>query len=261
MHMPGLIDTHIHFDDDRFDHDREIAYNNSISAGVTAMVIPATTQKRWDKIFSLAEQYQNIYPTAGLHPAYIEEHTDKHLDLLKIKLQHPACVALGECGLDGFIKGLDYKKQQKFFTAQVSLAAELKLPLIIHARNAVQDVTQTIKTDGNQTSGVIHSYNGSLQQAEQLIELGFLLSFGGAITYDRAKRLKKVVKALPIESMMVETDAPDQTVQSHSGERNEPAWLNEVVSTIADIKNISPKAVTIASNANARRLFNLPEIG
>ena len=256
--MHSLIDTHIHFDDDRFDHDREAVYNNALSAGVKEMIIPATTQQRWEKIFTLAEQYPNIYPTAGLHPVYIEKHTDQHLILLKSKLQHPKCVAVGECGLDGFIKGVDYKKQQSFFAAQIDLPADCKLLLIVHARNAVQYVTLAIKSARNRTSGVIHSYNGSLQQAEQLIDLGYLLSFGGAITYDRATRLKKIVQALPLESIMVETDAPDQPPQSKVSERNEPAQLNEIVVTIASIKNISPEAVAIASNLNARRLFKLP---
>ncbi len=258
--MIGLIDTHIHFDDDRFDHDRESVYNKAISAGVKAMVIPATTQNRWDKVFSLAAQYKAIYPTAGLHPAYIAEHTDEHLSLLESQLQHPDCVAIGECGLDGFIKGLDYNKQQSFFSAQINLAAELQLPLIIHARNAVQDVTQALKSAGKHTTGVIHSYNGSLQQAQLLIDLGFRLSFGGAVTYDRATRLKSTIQALPLESIMVETDAPDQPVQSHGGERNEPACLTEVVATIAEIKNISAEEVAIASNSNACHLFNLPHL-
>lgn len=253
------IDTHIHFDDDRFDADRDTVYNNAISAGVSAMVIPATTQARWNKVFSIAQAFPHVYPGAGLHAAYINEHTDEHLVLLKAQLAHPSCIAVGECGLDGFIKNLDYEKQKLFFMAQIDLAAEFKLPLIIHARNAVEDVTLAIKSAGKRTTGVIHSYNGSVQQAEQLIDLGYLLSFGGAITYDRATRLKKTVQALPIESIMIETDAPDQTGHSHSGQRNEPAYLQEVITTIAKIKNIPEEAVTTASNKNACALFNLPE--
>ena len=257
--MISLIDTHIHFDDDRFDTDRSSVYNNAKSAGVSRMIIPATTRARWSKIFSLSEQYTNVYPTAGLHPVFINDHSDDDLQLLDETLQKSSCVALGECGLDGFVKDLDYEKQQYFFSHQIELAAKHKLPLIIHARNAVEDVTLAIKSAKSQVTGVVHSYNGSLQQAQQLIGLGFLLSFGGAITYDRATRLNEIVKELPLDSIMVETDAPDQPTQTNAGNRNEPAFLPEVVTAIAEIKNLQADDIILASNANATRLFNLPK--
>ncbi len=257
--MAKIIDTHIHFDDDRFDHDRDDVYAKAVAAGVTEMIIPATTQARWSKIVSISKQYNNVFATAGLHPAYIDQHTNQHLDLLEAALQTTDCVAVGECGLDKFIKDTNYKKQHRFFVAQIELAARFKLPLIIHARKAVEDVTLTVKSATANTTGVIHSYNGSLQQAQQLIDLGYLLSFGGAITYDRAHRLKKLIKSLPISAMMIETDAPDQPGQSRSGQRNEPAYITEVVQQISAIKDISPSSVIEASNANARQLFKLPE--
>jgi len=224
------------------------------------MIVPATTRARWSKIFSLSEKFNNVYPTAGLHPVFINEHSEDDLQLLDETLKNNRCVALGECGLDGFVKDLDYEKQKYFFTQQIEIAAKHKLPLIIHARNAVEDVTLAIKSNNKNVTGVVHSYNGSLQQAQQLIEQGFLLSFGGAITYDRATRLKKIVKELPLNSIMVETDAPDQPTQTNTGNRNEPACLPEVVSAIAEIKSLPPEEVTRASNANAIRLFNLPKL-
>ena len=256
--MTGVIDTHIHFDDDRFDQDRDEVYARALAAGIDKMVIPATTQQRWNKVFAIARQFDNVYPTAGLHPVYIDNHLEAHLTLLESRLHTPECVAVGECGLDRFVKNPDYKKQHTFFVAQIELAAKFKLPLIIHARNAVQDVTLAIKSVTANTAGVIHSYNGSLQQAKQLIDLGYLVSFGGAVTYDRATRLKKLIKALPLDAIMVETDAPDQPVQSHTGERNEPAYLNDVIKTIAHVKNLSAESIANASNENAQRLFKLP---
>ena len=257
--MNSLIDTHIHFDDERFDADRNTIYNRAINAGVSHMITPATTQARWSKILSLSKQYENVYPTAGLHPAFVNEHNDDDLQLLDESLQNNECIAVGECGLDGFIKDLDYKKQHHFFSHQIELAAKHDLPLIIHARNAVEDVILTIKSANKKVSGVVHSYNGSLQQAQRLIDLGFLLSFGGAITYDRATRLKKILKELPLDAIMVETDAPDQPTQANSGNRNEPAFLREVVTTIAEIKSLDYEDITRASNSNAIRLFNLPK--
>jgi len=254
--MIPLIDTHIHLDDDRFDKDREAICNNALAAGITAMVIPATTQKRWQKIFALTERYENVYPTAGLHPVFIDQHTDDHLADLQNILADNSCKAIGECGLDGFHKELDYEKQKHFFEQQLLIAKEVNLPLIIHARNAVQDVIQLIKSSGS-TFGVIHSYNGSLEQARQLTDLGYLLSFGGAVTYDRATRLHKLVKELPLESLMVETDAPDQPPSQHKGKRNEPAYLTEIVAAIARIKGTTSAEIAQQSNANAKRLFNI----
>jgi len=221
------------------------------------MVIPATTRPGWNKILSLSKQYTNVYPTAGLHPVFINEHSDNDLQLLDTALKNKNCVAVGECGLDGFVKDLDYEKQKYFFTHQIELAARHNLPLIIHARNAVEDVILAIKSTNKLVTGVVHSYNGSLQQAQQLIDMGFLLSFGGAITYDRATRLRKIIKQLPLDSIMVETDAPDQPTQSNNGNRNEPAYLREVVNAIAEVKCSTPEDITHASNANAIRLFSL----
>lgn len=255
--MPPLIDTHVHFDDDRFDQDRKAVYTNAIKAGVSTLIIPATTRARWEKITNLSEQFENVYATAGLHPVFIDEHSEGDLEALALLLEQKQCIAVGECGLDGFIKELDYEKQRMFFERQLDIAATSNLPTIVHARNAVQDVIQSIKTHGRNTTGVIHSYNGSLEQAKQLFDLGYLLSFGGAITYDRATRLRKMVKVLPLESIMVETDAPDQTGLKHTGTRNEPAYLGEVVDTIAALKDIRSVDVASHSNDNACRLFGI----
>ena len=256
--VTNLIDTHVHFDDDRFDHDRNIVYKNALDSGVTRLIVPATTRHRWQKIQSLCARHSQVYPTAGLHPAYIQQHKDSDLHDLPEALESGNCVAVGECGLDGFIKELDFNKQKRFFDQQLMIAAEIKLPVIVHARSAVQEVIQSIRTAGKNTTGVIHSYNGSLEQAKQLIELGYLLSFGGAITYDRATRLHKVVAELPLDTIMLETDAPDQTVSRNNGERNEPAYLTEVLDQMAKLKKISIKDMAISSNRNATSLFKLP---
>ncbi len=257
--MISVIDTHVHFDDDRFDQDREAVYARAQAAGVSALIIPATTEDRWQKIFNLCDQYENVHPTAGLHPVFIDQHKEQDIEALDRVLKENNCIAVGECGLDGFVKDLDYERQRYFFEQQLSMAAKHTLPTIVHARNAVQDVIQSIKKASATTTGVIHSYNGSLEQAKQLIDLGYLVSFGGAITYDRATRLRATVKALPIESIMVETDAPDQPGSQHTGSRNEPAFLHEVVETIAKVKGITPQDVADHNNLNANHLFRLKQ--
>ena len=257
--MIELIDTHCHFDDDRFDHDREAVYQQAVSAGVGSLVIPAVVKSRWQKVFDLAKEYKNVFATAGLHPVYIEQHKDSDLLALDALLAEGNCVAVGECGLDRFAKHLDFTRQRYFFEQQLSLASKHQMPLIVHARNATEDVILAIKNIKTQTTGVIHSYNGSLEQAKQLIDMGYLLSFGGAITYDRATRLRKLITELPLESIMVETDAPDQPGSTHNGQRNEPAYLPEVVATIARLRETEPEIIANASNTNACRLFNLPQ--
>ncbi len=258
--MIPLIDTHIHFDDDRFDRDRDAVYATAAATGVHTLIIPAVTESRWQKVLEICKKFERVFPTAGLHPVYVDQHSESDLTALDALLKKENCVAVGECGLDGFIKDSDYERQRYFFEQQLTIARKHKLPTVVHARNAVQDVIQSIKAFGSTTTGVIHSYNGSYEQAKQLIDLNYLLSFGGAITYGRATRLRKLVKQLPIDAIMLETDAPDQPGSAHSGQRNEPAFLIEVLETVAEIKKVNPETLAEHSNNNAIRLFNLPKL-
>lgn len=259
--MPCLIDSHCHFDDDRFAPDRDKVYRRAVDNGVSAMVVPAVTRARWAGIEALSSNYSNVFATAGLHPAFCSEHRKQDLDALEQQLTGSGSVAIGECGLDGFISPAHFTAQQFYFSAQLDLAKQYSLPVIIHARQAVEQVILTLKKhqltnpSGN---GVIHSYNGSLQQAHTLIDMGYLVSFGGSITYPRAKKLHSLVKQLPLDSIMLETDAPDQPAVGQQGERNEPACLTQVLAAAARIRNQSPSLIANAANDNAKRLFNLP---
>ena len=258
--MPtALIDTHIHFDDDRFDDDRAIVYDTAKRAGVHAMVIPATMQSRWQKIQSICRQYDHIYPTHGLHPLFCARHDDHHLDELKALAVQG--VAIGECGLDKQKETIDLPLQRHFFAAQIDLAKELGMPLIIHARNTVEEVTAMLKqADLNREhgNGVIHSYNGSLQQAHRLLDLNFKLSFGGPVTFQNARRIHELVVKLPLSTMMLETDAPDQSGSLHRGTRNEPQWLPEILRAVAELRGESAEQIAASSNNNAKSLFQLP---
>jgi TatD DNase family protein len=165
-------------------------------------------------------------------------------------------VAVGECGLDYYVKTLDKSQQDYFFTAQLQLAQETRLPVIIHARRSVEAVIQQVRRF-KYLSGVVHSFAGSLQQAQHLIELGFYLSFGGPITYPGAHKLRKLVQVLPLEALLLETDAPDQPLATHRGERNEPAYLLEVLHTVATLRAQDPMDIAQATTRNALKLFNL----
>ncbi len=251
-----LIDSHVHFDDTRFDKDRDAVYQRAKQAGVIAMIMPAITAESWPKTKQCSAQYENVFPAYGLHPYFIDQHQPEHLDQLRLWINKEQPVAVGECGLDYFLSELDQEKQKIFFQAQLEIAKEFDLPLIIHARSAVEDVIHLIKKTGH-NKGMIHSYNGSLQQAKQLIDLGYYLSFGGAVTYARAKKLRSLIKELPLDSLLIETDAPDQPDIVHKDQRNEPGFITEVLATFVELRSESKEKIAQKTMLNTVQLFNL----
>jgi TatD DNase family protein len=164
---------------------------------------------------------------------------------------------LGECGLDHFVEGLDHAAQDRYFDAQLALARDFDLPLIVHARRAVDAVIASIRRIGG-LRGVVHSFSGSTEQARQLWRQGFLLGLGGPVTYERARRLRKLAATMPIECLLLETDAPDQPDADIRGLRNEPGRLPRVLDAIARLRGEDPASVAAVTTANARRLFGLP---
>lgn len=250
------IDSHIHLDSEAFNSDREAVLTRAQQQGISHYIVPSICTRLWQGVYELCQTYPNCYPAYGLHPYFLSEHRPQHLDELSTWLDaHPA-VAVGECGLDYFLSDLDPVQQRNYFEAQINIACEKQLPLIMHARHAVEDVLNCLR-QYPQSRGVIHSFAGSEQQAQRLIDLGFYLSFGGAITYERAHKLRRLVKNLPLEFLLVETDAPDQPVASHRQQRNEPAYLAEVVATIAQLRGQSREEVAAVTTYNTQQLFNL----
>ena len=261
--MSPIIDTHIHFDDTRFDHDRDEVYQRAVDSGVEAMIVPAVTRERWTHVDAVSKNYKNVFSTAGLHPVFCNKHHTNDLVLLEKKLHEDKPVAIGECGLDGFINNTSLAVQKNYFSVQLELSKQFGLPAIIHARDAVEEVILLLRQhalDNRNGNGVIHSYNGSLQQAHRLIDLGYLLSFGGPVSYTRSHKVHNLVKKLPLESMMLETDAPDQPTLKNRGNRNEPAYINEVLMAVAALRKESIDVIAESSNRNAKRLFNLQKI-
>lgn len=254
-----LIDSHCHLDAPEFDADRAAVIARAEAAGVAAQILPAIARSNFDALRTLCAAHANLHAAYGLHPMYLAEHRPEHLDALRawIEREHP--VAVGECGLDFFVDGLDAESQRFYFLRQLELAREFELPVIVHARRAVDEVIATIRRVGA-LRGVVHSYSGSEEQARQLWKLGFLLGLGGPVTHERAQRLRRLVAAMPLEFLLLETDSPDQPLADHRGERNEPACLREVLATIAELRGESADAVARATTANAERLFSLPSV-
>ena len=251
-----LIDSHCHLDAAEFDADRAQVIERARQVGVTRQVVPAVDAAEWPKLREVCAADAGLHAAYGLHPMYLAAHRDEHLSQLREWIEREQPVAVGECGLDYFVEGLDRDLQHHYFENQLQLAREYDLPVIVHARRAVDDVIAAVRRIGG-LRGVVHSYSGSEEQARQLWKSGFLLGLGGPTTYDRANRLRRLAATMPIEYLLLETDAPDQPDAGIRGQRNEPARLATVCEVIAGLRGIAADELAAATSANAQRLFRL----
>lgn len=255
---PQFIDSHCHLDAPEFDVDRAQVIERAAAMNVIAQIIPAISARTFPDLAALCRGHSDLFAAYGLHPMFLDEHADDDVDQVRAAILRDGAVAVGECGLDFYIEGLDPERQRALFDAQLRLAKELDLPLILHARRAVDEVILKLRRIGG-LRGVVHSFSGSEEQARQLFALGFHLGIGGPITYERAQRLRRLVATMPIEHLLLESDAPDQPNASARGARNEPRSIVEVAQTIAGLRNVALEEVAAATTANARRLFRLDQ--
>lgn len=250
-----LFDSHAHLDAPEFDVDRTQVLDAARGAGVTELLVPAVDAAAWPKLARLCASESGLHPAYGLHPCYLAEHELAHLAALDAWLDvHPAA-AIGECGLDHFAPGLDRARQLELLYGQFEIAHRRDLPLVLHARHAFEAVILALRHFGKPLRGVVHSFSGSAEQARELARLGFSVGIGGPVTYEQARRLRRVVATLPVETMLLETDAPDQPVARHRGRRNEPAFLVDVLHSVARLRGEDPAELARVTTANARRLF------
>jgi TatD DNase family protein len=250
-----IIDTHCHLDVADFDTDRNDVLQHCRLQGINRILIPAIEAKTWQKVLDLCEAEKGLYPALGLHPVFIEQHQPDDLDKLETLLKTVRPVAIGEIGLDFYIKELDQQQQLVLFEAQLLIAKNHNLPVILHTRKAHDQVLQLlnkIKVKG----GFCHAFNGSLQQANKYIELGFKLGFGGTLTYENSTKIHKLAKSLPLESIVLETDAPDMVVESHRGQRNSPEYIMECLMALAKIRNEDINLVAKQTTQNAKDVIN-----
>ncbi len=251
-----LIDSHCHFDNPAFNHDRTQLQQQMSLYGVTDIIIPATTAARWPDLKTLTDSRPNYHASYGLHPLFMQEHKPEHLAQLRHWLEREPAIAVGECGLDFFIPGFNQSEQEQLFQHHLTLARDFNLPLIIHARKSLDIILKHIRRCGD-LRGVIHSFSGSQQQADQLIAAGFYLGIGGTVSYDRAQRLRRIVRQIPEDYLLLETDAPDQPDSQWRGQRNEPSRLPVIARAVAEIRQTSPEHTAEVTTANALRLFGL----
>ena len=249
-----LFDSHSHLDVPEFEHDRSAVVSRAQAEGVRQQLLPAVAFAGWSNLKDVCAQYSGLYPAYGLHPMYLASHRPEHIPALRTWLETEKPNAVGECGLDFFVEGLDAEQQRFYFIEQLKLAREFKLPVVVHARRAVDEVLASIKKIGS-VRGVIHSYSGSEEQARQLFKLGFSLGIGGPVTYDRAQRLRRLVTSMPIEFLLLETDSPDQPNADHRGQRNEPARLIDVLKVVAQLRKQPEQEIARYTTANAEAMF------
>jgi len=254
-----LADSHVHLDDRTFDADRAQVLQRARDAGIGQMVVPAVDAASWARIRELCATHpQVLFPAYGLHPLYLRQHAPGDVDALLSWCGANAAVAVGEIGLDFHLGELDPALQRSYFTRQLAVARTLDLPVIVHARQALEEVLLTLRRHPG-VRGVVHSFSGSEEQARRLWQLGFLIGIGGPVTYERAQRLRRIVADMPIEFLLLESDAPDQPDANHRGQRNEPARVVEVLRCVAALRGEPEHAVAAATAANTRRLFHLPD--
>ena len=252
-----LCDAHCHLDFSEFDEDRDEIIALCRVQGVTRFVIPGVTRATWDRLLSTCERYDHAYPALGLHPYFISEHNDTDLADLKTYVSEHKLYAIGEIGLDYVVENLDKTSQQHFFTEQLKIASECSLPVIIHARKAHDDVLSLLSRY-KINKGVIHAYSGSEDQAIRYINQGFMLGFGGAMTWTRSTRLQSLVANLPLASIVLETDAPDMPPEGHYGQRNSPEFLPEIFQKLCQLRYESPEQISAQLTQNVNKVFNLP---
>jgi TatD DNase family protein len=265
-----MIDTHCHFDVEEFDHDRIAVAARSLAAGVEAIVIPGYLASLWPTLFAVCESLPQprLFAAPGLHPCYITQHEAAHLAELERLLQtRPDIVAVGEIGLDYYVTELKdpalKARQADFFVAQLRLAARYQKPVILHVRKAHQEVLAILKAEKFALGGIVHAYSGGIEEARHYARLGFCLGIGGPVTYDQARRLRSVVEQMPLEALVLETDAPDMIPAPHRQPdlrhtRNSPEFLPAVAAGMSAVKNLPLDVVLHTTRETSIRVLGLP---
>ncbi len=251
-----LFDSHSHLDAGEFDADRDAVVARALAAGVTTQVLPAVTRAGFDTVAAACARYPGCLPAWGLHPMYIDVHRQADLAELGRWLEARRPVAIGEIGLDLFVRDLNFTRQEYFYVEQLKLARAHDLPVLLHCRRANDAILKHLRRI-RVPGGIAHAFSGSRQQADEFLKLGFKLGFGGAFTWSRATRLRELARDLPLEGIVLETDSPDIPPAWLGRGRNEPAELAGIAAALAELRGIAVAEVAQATTANARAVLRL----
>lgn len=259
--MNFFIDTHCHLNFEDFDPDIDQVVEEAFSAGIQQIVIPAVDVHSSKKAIKLAEQHSGLFAAIGLHPNYVDQWDPAILQELASLAHHPKVVAIGEIGLDLYHKRASLEKQVEALIPQLALAKSVNKPIILHSRNAVKPLIETISTFGSitniETNGVFHSFEGTIEEARSIIQLGYHLGVGGRATYQASEPLRLVFEVLGFENTILETDSPYLAPGAQKGERNRPAMITEIADYLANLFQISLEKLSDVTSRNAQTLFNL----
>jgi TatD DNase family protein len=256
-----LVDSHAHIDFPQFADDREAVFARAQAAGVTTLLAIGTGPgpEKMDAAIPYAERHDWIYATVGVHPHEAKQVTGEVLDKLAELAKHPKVIAWGEIGLDYFYDHSPRETQQRVFREQMTLAAQARLPIIIHCRDAWPDTLNMLDEHwrGTGLGGILHCFTSTLEDARRVLDMGFMISFAGNATYPKTQPLRDVAKALPLANILIETDAPFLAPQGFRGKRNEPAYVVEVARTLASVRDLPADEFAAATAGNFRRFFGL----
>lgn len=253
-----LIDTHAHLNAIQYQDDLEEVIERAQSEGVTTIVVVGFDRETITRAIELAEQYEFIYATVGWHPVDAIDMTDEDLKWIEELCSHPKVVALGEMGLDYYWDKSPKDIQKEVFRKQIALAKKVKLPIIIHNREATSDILEILQEENaSEVGGVMHCFTGSIEVAKQCMDMNFYISFGGPVTFKNAKKPKEVAAEIPLDRLLIETDCPYLTPHPFRGKRNEPSYVKYIAEQIAELKGVSFEEIARKTSDNAKRFFDI----
>lgn len=265
-----MIDSHCHFDFPPFSDNPERYLTEARKAGVDTLIVPAIGRKNWQSVAKLASNHAEIYFALGLHPYFMADHQTGDIDALRLVLSEPSdicdgsdstgvlnkCVAVGECGLDFSLTTADKKQQLTMLEAQLDIAQTVDLPVILHSRRSHNELLTVLKHFPAVT-GVLHAFSGSYEQGKQFIDRGLKLGIGGTITYERANKTRIAVAKLPLDAMVLETDAPDMPLAGQQGKPNLPSYLPQVAEMLSALKMLNFEDIVTRTSSNSRQVFGI----
>lgn len=257
--MTVFVDTHCHFDFAPFSGNEAESLRLATEAGVEKIIVVGVAAARFAGVMALAEKYQPLYAALGTHPMAIADHQEAHLQQLEnyLRQRSPKLVAIGEIGLDLYIENPQFDKQQAVLDAQLRLARDYNLPVILHSRRTHDKLAMHLRKLDLPARGVVHGFAGSEQQALAFIREGFAIGVGGTITYERASKTRNAIARLPLSSLLLETDSPDMPVQGFQGEPNRPERIKNVWQSLCEIRQEAPQVIAETIRENSRRLFGI----
>ncbi|MDA3846819.1 MAG: TatD family hydrolase [Vallitaleaceae bacterium] len=251
-----IFESHAHYDDQQFDEDRHEILQKVLEAGVTKVVNAASNLDSSVKIIELCNNYEHVYGAVGVHPHDVADMHDLDLETILGLASHKKIIAIGEIGLDYYYDNVPKEIQKLWFREQIALAKEIELPIIIHSRDAAADTYDILAaTNAAKVGGVIHCFSYSKEMAQRFIDLGFYIGIGGVVTFEKAKDIKEVVKAIPMEKLLIETDAPYLAPVPSRGKRNDSTKLSYIIQAIADIRGLTYEEIEEITYNNGMKLF------